>query len=131
MATKKVYAVAENIEGLRGTVGKVRRLQALKKEKEALENEIKNLENEIKATMVENDVYAFTAAGFNVTLNEQANNRLDTTALQAQYPDIYNEFYVNKGTFWKFNVRAVSGASTKAATTKEVVEAVKAQVANG
>ena len=126
---KKVYAVAEDIDNLRGTVAKVKELQKLKKEKEALENAIKNLENEIKEVMVNEDVYAFTAAGFNVTLTESENNRLDAKALEETYPDIYKQFYINKGMTWRFNVRAVSGNATKKTTTTEVVNAIKTAMA--
>ena len=64
-------------------------LEALKKD---LEKEIETLKDQVKAEMEGQHLEEVTAGGFKACWKEVFSNRIDSKALKAARPEIYNQF---------------------------------------
>ena len=82
----------------------VRELKELKRMQEELNTEITALEDSIKAHMTEYGVSIVTTAEYKVTWCEVTTNRLDTTALKRELPDVAAR-YTKASTIRRFTVQ--------------------------
>lgn len=70
----------------------VKELQELRRMKEELEAEITAIEDALKQHMSETGIYELNALTGKVTWFESASNRLDSTALKKELPDLYSRY---------------------------------------
>lgn len=70
----------------------VQELQELRRMKEELEAEIAAIEDKLKAHMTECGVYELNALTGKVTWYESTSNRLDSSALKRELPDLYSRY---------------------------------------
>ena len=71
---------------------KVKELRELKRMAEELAGEIEALQDGIKAHMTEQDTDTLTGTDWKITWKEVTSNRLDSTALKKELPDIAARF---------------------------------------
>ena len=69
---------------------KIADLKKLKAERETLETLIESLEDEIKAAMGDDEV--LVAGAFKVTYKNGSQNRFDSKAFKADYPEVYTRY---------------------------------------
>ena len=71
---------------------KLRELMELENLKKDLEKQIEVLKNQVKADMEGQHLEEITAGGFKACWKECFSNRIDSKALKAARPEIYNQF---------------------------------------
>ena len=71
---------------------KVKELRELKRMADELAGEIEALQDGIKAHMTEQDTDTLTGTDWKITWKEVTSNRLDSTALKKELPDIAARF---------------------------------------
>ena len=67
---------------------KVKELRELKRMADELAGEIEALQDGIKAHMTEQNTYTLTGTDWKITWKAVTSNRMDTTALKKELPDI-------------------------------------------
>lgn len=70
----------------------VRDLQEYRRMKEQLDAEITAIEDILKAHMRDTGVYEIEALSGHITWFENTSNRLDSTALKKELPDLYSRY---------------------------------------
>lgn len=71
---------------------KIRELRELRRLAEELQAEIDGITDTIKAEMTARNVYTLTGTDWKATWKEVTSNRLDSTALKKELPDIAARF---------------------------------------
>lgn len=70
----------------------IRKLKKLKSKAEEIAAQIASIEDEIKAEMLERDVEEITVDVFKVRYTTVISNRVDTTAIKKELPDIATRY---------------------------------------
>lgn len=71
---------------------RVRKLKALEAQQKALEAEAEAIKAELKAELEANEAEELTTANFTIRWKEVISNRLDSKALKAAMPTVYEKF---------------------------------------
>lgn len=71
---------------------RIKKLQAIEAQQKALEEQAEALRAELKSDLEEKGLDELQTANFLIRWKEIASNRLDSKALKATFPDIYNQF---------------------------------------
>ncbi len=70
----------------------VKNLRELEHMREELENEIDGLKDQLKAEMTEANGYTLRGADYKVTYHEVRQNKIDSTALKKDLPEIAEKY---------------------------------------
>lgn len=71
---------------------RIKKLQAIEAQKKALEEQAEALRAELKADMEAKGLQEIKTSNFTMRWKEVISSRLDSKALKAAFPDLYNQF---------------------------------------
>lgn len=71
---------------------RIKKLQSIEAQMKELETQVEELKAELKADLEEKGLEELKTKNFMIRWKEIVNNHIDSKALKASFPDIYNQF---------------------------------------